>query len=524
MAFGLPPLRWPREAFDGLVRNFKFPDSWDARYPDEGQTAADAPAGYITLFWDFFAAGNFRLPVTKFFLEILPYYKFHISQMHPIGMVRVRHFEFVCRTMHIEPTVTHFRVFHQMHCSHGFYSFVQRASAKKILLQPPKYFHDLKPKFFFIKAGVIPIKMVFRGKEDVPTETIQTPFSENWYQDLKDVLSIALPEKALVGACMSLCWRMNREDKPVYMENGKGEFWGFLALEGGKMGTVPKKVDEELWYLQIVKNFVLPRDEDLSAQPIPGAGELSNLGIGLEKKKRAPAATAAPRKNDAEKAQKAKNVKGEKKGTRHSSDSWCDYVVVSDSLEGLAPAVMKKPKAEPRDTADIPPSNPEDPIDLESSSEPLLKKKAGKRKQTDAEAEGQPAKKVQRKKITRRGNFDAFIVKPVPEKPSSHAEPSSAVNEDLPPSPPRAPINEQLEGTKATGEDEAERAAEAGNPEVEEPVEVVVETEKVVSPGAAGVDAGHPKSPEVVARGPEKGKSAQEIPEFWWKPGFFYSS
>ncbi|MFS7889166.1 hypothetical protein Hanom_Chr00s000003g01603781 [Helianthus anomalus] len=117
MSVGLPPLKWPRETFDSMVRNFKFPDSWGARYPDEGQTAADAPAGYITLFWDFFVAGNFRLPVTKFFLEILSYYKFHISQMHPIGMVRVRHFEFVCRSMHIKPTVNRFRVFHQMHCS-----------------------------------------------------------------------------------------------------------------------------------------------------------------------------------------------------------------------------------------------------------------------------------------------------------------------------------------------------------------------------------------------------------------------
>ncbi|MFS7912943.1 hypothetical protein Hanom_Chr02g00135821 [Helianthus anomalus] len=51
-----------------------------------------------------------------------------------------------------------------MHCSQGFYSFVQRASAKKILLQPPKLFHDWKQKFFFIKVGVIPMRMTFRGK------------------------------------------------------------------------------------------------------------------------------------------------------------------------------------------------------------------------------------------------------------------------------------------------------------------------------------------------------------------------
>ncbi|KAM0027969.1 hypothetical protein Hdeb2414_s0019g00546451 [Helianthus debilis subsp. tardiflorus] len=471
MATGLPPLKWSKETFNGLVQNFKFPDSWDARYPDESQTSADAPTGYITLFWDFFfSTGNFRLPTTKFFLDILSYYKFHISQMHPLGMVRIRHFEFACRGMRIEPTVDRFR-------------------------------------------------MIFRGKEDVPNETIQTLFSENWYQDLKDVPSIDLSEKALVGASMSLNWQMNREDKQVYMEDGKVVSLYVLAFEreGGKMATIPKRANEELWYLRIVKNFVLPRDEDLATQPATSAvGELSNLGIGPEKKKRVPATTTAPRKNDAEKAQssKAKNVRGEKKGMRHSFDSWCDYVVVSDLLEGLAPAVVRKPKAESRDIADIPSSNLDDPIDLESSPEHLLKPKAGKRKQTDTEAARQPVKKVQSKKITRRGNLDAFIAKPVLEKPSSpvHAEPSSAVNEDLPPSPPRAPIIEQLKKTKATGNDEAEKIAGVEDPGVVKTADVAAESKKVTSPEAVDVDFGHPKSPEVVAQDPEKGKSAQETP------------
>ncbi|MFS7936462.1 hypothetical protein Hanom_Chr05g00415871 [Helianthus anomalus] len=67
MASGLPPLKWPKETFDGMVRNFKFPDSWDARYPDEGQTAADAPARYITLFWDFFLCRQFPIACNEVF-------------------------------------------------------------------------------------------------------------------------------------------------------------------------------------------------------------------------------------------------------------------------------------------------------------------------------------------------------------------------------------------------------------------------------------------------------------------------
>ncbi|MFS8003888.1 hypothetical protein Hanom_Chr13g01219141 [Helianthus anomalus] len=219
------------------------------------------------------------------------------------------------------------------------------------------------------------MRMTLRGREDVPTETLQTPFDENCYQDLKDVPSIALPEKAFVGASKSLNWRMDREDKPVYTEDGKvvALYVVTFEREDGKMATIAKTYDEELWYHRIMKNFVLLRDADLSAQP--------TAGVGPEKRKRVPTASVAPKKNEADKAQtsKAKNVGVEKKGTHHSSDSCCDYVVVPESLEGLAPAVIRRPKSEPKDTADIPPSNPHDPIDLESSPERLVRKKSRKK-------------------------------------------------------------------------------------------------------------------------------------------------
>ncbi|KAJ0487828.1 hypothetical protein HanLR1_Chr14g0556191 [Helianthus annuus] len=472
MSTELPPLKWSRASFDGLVQNFKFPESWGALYPEEGQTAADAPAGYITLFWDFFCDGNFRLPVTKFFLEILEFYNLHISQLHPIGMVRVRHFEFVCRTMYVEPTVPRFRVFHQMHCTQGFYSFVQRFSAKKILLHPPKSFHDWKQKFFFIKAGVIPMKMVLRGKDDVPIETLQTPVSESWYQDLKDVPNIVLPEKALVGAGMSLNWKMERDDKPVYTENGHIVSLYVVAFkrEGGRMGTIKKKPEEELWYHRIVGNFVLPWDADLSVHSAAGAGELSNLGIGPEKKRRVTTSNVAPKKSDVEKTQssKAKNV-GEKKVT------------------------TRRPKPEPKDSADIPPSNPDDPIDLESSPEHLVQR--GKRKQTDTDAEGQPPKKVQRKKITRRGNLDAFVMESVPEIPVAPIPTNlqSVVNEELPPTPPHASVADQLNPTEGVDDGVGKTV------EVEKPADVDL---GVVN------DADNPPTPEVVVQ--DLGEGATE--------------
>ncbi|MFS7965664.1 hypothetical protein Hanom_Chr09g00764851 [Helianthus anomalus] len=62
----VPVLRWDLGLFEQIVRSFRFPPEWDARYPAQNQTSADAPPGYITLFEDFFLQGNFRLPATNF--------------------------------------------------------------------------------------------------------------------------------------------------------------------------------------------------------------------------------------------------------------------------------------------------------------------------------------------------------------------------------------------------------------------------------------------------------------------------
>ncbi|KAJ0515685.1 hypothetical protein HanRHA438_Chr11g0480391 [Helianthus annuus] len=133
----VPVLKWDQGLFEQIVRGFQFPAEWDARYPQQGQTAADAPPGYIMLFADFFLDGNFRLPATTFMASILHFYGFHISHMSPMGMVRVRHFEFLCRSQGLEPSIEKFRAFYQLIRNMGFYSFGLRA-AKKILINPPK--------------------------------------------------------------------------------------------------------------------------------------------------------------------------------------------------------------------------------------------------------------------------------------------------------------------------------------------------------------------------------------------------
>ncbi|KAJ0570426.1 hypothetical protein HanHA300_Chr05g0177841 [Helianthus annuus] len=76
---GLPVLKWSKGGFGTLMTSIQMPKEYGAIYPQEGDTGADAPAGFITLWAEFFYDGNLRLPFTVFVAEVLEFYQIHIS-------------------------------------------------------------------------------------------------------------------------------------------------------------------------------------------------------------------------------------------------------------------------------------------------------------------------------------------------------------------------------------------------------------------------------------------------------------
>ncbi|KAJ0795256.1 hypothetical protein HanPI659440_Chr04g0148381 [Helianthus annuus] len=149
----LPVINWSVRQFRQLMTSVRMPDEYGVIYPKDGETTADAPAGYMTLFSEFFVLGIFRLPLTVFMAELLEYYRIHISQLSSLGMVRARHFEYCFRSQDIEPMLENFRRFYQLHVQLGFYSFRLRDGAFKILLVPPKGFTQWKSKFLLCEGG-----------------------------------------------------------------------------------------------------------------------------------------------------------------------------------------------------------------------------------------------------------------------------------------------------------------------------------------------------------------------------------
>ncbi|MFS7952314.1 hypothetical protein Hanom_Chr07g00605531 [Helianthus anomalus] len=170
-------------------------------------------------------------------------------------MVRIRHFEFVCRSQGEEPTIDKFHVFYQLQSNLGFFSFALR-DMKKILISPPKSFHGWKMKFFFICEEVIPVDMEFRDSAPIPKEEMNVLRGATWYERLLALPNRVFGEKVLVAASMSNKWPENNENVPVVLLKEVTLYQSAFPAFAGTMGMRPLRGGEEYWFEPIRLNFM----------------------------------------------------------------------------------------------------------------------------------------------------------------------------------------------------------------------------------------------------------------------------
>ncbi|KAF5815457.1 hypothetical protein HanXRQr2_Chr03g0123301 [Helianthus annuus] len=345
---GLPALKWTRKSFDRLMLEVQMPSEYGARYPSEGDTGADAPAGYVTMWSDFFGDCNLRLPLTVFVVDILEWYKVHISQVSPLGMIRIRNFEFTFRALGIEPTVGDFRRFYQMTVSMGFFSFRLRDGTPK-LMTPPKGMTMWKKKFFYIKSAALAVDMTFRNvTETIIAETIAMPSlkSVQWFPQLQTIESVKLTNTQLWLLRMML--RRGKNSKPVVREKSGEDAPAWRMFAPDFEGTVETVVcaDGEQDHNTIIRsNFRVPTAAALAVELPVGKGDLGALGD--------PEAKGVPKRQTVKgvrfRQKKIKEVTAvphlvpQAAGISHSSfRRHKDYVIVSDTLEGLSTAAESR--------------------------------------------------------------------------------------------------------------------------------------------------------------------------------------
>ncbi|KAM0040741.1 hypothetical protein Hdeb2414_s0012g00397631 [Helianthus debilis subsp. tardiflorus] len=292
--------------------------------------------------------------------------------MSPPGMVTVRHFEFLCRSHDIEPTVDRFRVFYQLIRNMGFYSFGNRGSAKKILLNPPKSFHDWKQKFFFITEEVIPIAMIFRTLDVIEKEELPIPKGDAWNLKL-----IATPNR-IFGENVLVAAHLYQAAFPTFggfmevrpLEPGE-QYWNehikghFLYPPAGTFANPPTATEgahlpsprplqavtsagKEILYL-FSEESVGSSNGELSSWSNIFAGVLRDLGTDPEEKKKKPnkknkkVIIIEPELTSKKGGSSCAATGASEKGTlRFRQSNLEDNVITSDSLEGLSCIGEKK--------------------------------------------------------------------------------------------------------------------------------------------------------------------------------------
>ncbi|KAM0033975.1 hypothetical protein Hdeb2414_s0016g00492041 [Helianthus debilis subsp. tardiflorus] len=225
-------------------------------------------------------------------------------------------------------------------------------------MTPPKGITKWKTKFFYIKHAAVVAKMTFRKVTDtIITETIVVPRADtvDWFPRLRTIEFKKLNNSQLWVLRMMLT-RMNGKARPI-----DAALWRIFDPDfKGKVEVLACAEGEEGFNFTIRDNFCIPDHEAMEA-PLPqGKGDLGALGD--------PDAKGVPKK------QVEKAVRFRKKKTyepvvvpplvpqvagisRTLSSKYNDYVVVSDTLEGLGvpgggaaagskPAIEKKRKGD----------------------------------------------------------------------------------------------------------------------------------------------------------------------------------
>ncbi|MFS7945103.1 hypothetical protein Hanom_Chr06g00520041 [Helianthus anomalus] len=139
----------------------------------------------------------------------------------------------------------------------GFYSFALR-NVKKILINPPKIFHDWKMKFLFIREEVMPIAMIFRPSGKIEKEDTPIPKKETWYDNLMPTINRVFGEQVLVAVGMSDKWPERSNEVLVLLLDGEEQalYQSAFKTFAGNMGVRPLCDGEEFWYKQIKPRFI----------------------------------------------------------------------------------------------------------------------------------------------------------------------------------------------------------------------------------------------------------------------------
>jgi hypothetical protein len=224
--------RLTEEEHQRFRRKYGIPDRLISVNPARDQIA-DPPDTMMTLYIQSFEYSMCRYPLSIFLMDLLQYYGVHFSQMHPLGLIRVSHFEVACKAMSGNPSVSLFRRFYDLSYAGDWFSFEKRRNPKHgeaiaCASATPKACPGWKDRFIYISQDFLSRPLSYRSiKKPARPVVDEVPVvpQDDWLYDALQSTPTPIdsyPYEMLVIAGLDPRW-----DKPLlrpvaYNEEGGG--------------------------------------------------------------------------------------------------------------------------------------------------------------------------------------------------------------------------------------------------------------------------------------------------------------
>ncbi|GJS17776.1 hypothetical protein Tco_0412248 [Tanacetum coccineum] len=210
--------------FDIFCSNFHIPEEVHPQLPSRNQTIHEMPAGKIGLYTRFFEFANFRLPLSSFLVDILRYYRIHISQLSVIAAAKISHFKILCRVNDFPPTVGLFRCFYLHFKKSGWMSFSKRPGTNVVCYTKPiDFLKGWNDRFFWVDSFACPALFPWHSNKNVPKDPLPkySEFNAEHYASLVSFLApfYKYPKPFLCLIGLSRRYTFDEDSYPVFLED-----------------------------------------------------------------------------------------------------------------------------------------------------------------------------------------------------------------------------------------------------------------------------------------------------------------
>ncbi|GJV20361.1 hypothetical protein Tco_1369381, partial [Tanacetum coccineum] len=251
---GLAHASLAEDDLNELIIKYKIPRDLHPRLPLKEFVISELLDDAIGVYHHVFYFYGVRIPFSSFLLALIKHYKVHFTHLGPLGLNKVITFEVLCRSLHIEPTVTLFHVFHTL-CKQGDWSSFAKRRAPSLIYIDDNHscMNHWKSGFFLIDRRAIPNYMTMRH----PSLMIDDPKPITGSYRMADVPHLIahvmklrdMPEGVLVLSGLSRVWNSQTCD-PV-LRGADGNVMGihdFLCLPertGAEVQEEPHHISDQ---------------------------------------------------------------------------------------------------------------------------------------------------------------------------------------------------------------------------------------------------------------------------------------